>query len=384
MCATFREGDFMGGYIEALEQAAILFPILAVLFTIPYIAWNYHKYGSVLSLRILIVYSFILYMLCAYCLVILPLPTGEAAANLSGHQAQLVPFTFLGDIARESDAVLSQPRTWLTVFNSNAFLTTLFNLFLTMPFGMYLRYYFRCGWKRTLVYSLLLSLFFELTQLSGLYFIYSGSYRLFDVDDLIVNTCGSMIGFVLARIAMRFLPSREELDRESFVRGRRVSLLRRIVAFIYDEIAYAVLFIVFFLIWTANFGTMSVWVYALIWLAYFALCPIVLRGQTIGHRLTKLRIVSSGGGRGHWYQYALRYTLLFVLLVIAPVVLNWSISFLAGRGLLGELASVLAYGIVDGGYLFLLLFEAARMAMRRQLFYERWSKTKLISTVEQS
>ena len=374
----------MGGYIEALEQAAILFPILAVLFTIPYIAWNYHKYGSVLSLRILIVYSFILYMLCAYCLVILPLPTGEAAANLSGHQAQLVPFTFLGDIARESDAVLSQPRTWLTVFNSNAFLTTLFNLFLTMPFGMYLRYYFRCGWKRTLVYSLLLSLFFELTQLSGLYFIYSGSYRLFDVDDLIVNTCGSMIGFVLARIAMRFLPSREELDRESFVRGRRVSLLRRIVAFIYDEIAYAVLFIVAFLIWTANFGTMSVWVYALIWLAYFALCPIVLRGQTIGHRLTKLRIVSSGGGRAHWYQYALRYTLLFVLLVIAPVVLNWSIFFLAGRGLLGELASVLAYGIVDGGYLFLLLFEAARMAMRRQLFYERWSKTKLISTVEQS
>ena len=374
----------MGGYIEALEQAAILFPILAVLFTIPYIAWNYHKYGSVLSLRILIVYSFILYMLCAYCLVILPLPTGDAAANLSGHQAQLVPFTFLGDIARESDAVLSQPRTWLTVFNSNAFLTTLFNLFLTMPFGMYLRYYFRCGWKRTLVYSLLLSLFFELTQLSGLYFIYSGSYRLFDVDDLIVNTCGSMIGFVLARIAMRFLPSREELDRESFVRGRRVSLLRRIVAFIYDEIAYAVLFIVAFLIWTANFGTMSVWVYALIWLAYFALCPIVLRGQTIGHRLTKLRIVSSGGGRAHWYQYALRYTLLFVLLIIAPVALNWSISFLAGRGLLGEPASVLAYGIVDGGYLFLLLFEAARMAMRRQLFYERWSKTKLISTVEQS
>ena len=374
----------MGGYIEALEQAAILFPILAVLFTIPYIAWNYHKYGSVLSLRILIVYSFILYMLCAYCLVILPLPTGDAAANLSGHQAQLVPFTFLGDIARESDAVLSQPRTWLTVFNSNAFLTTLFNLFLTMPFGMYLRYYFRCGWKRTLVYSLLLSLFFELTQLSGLYFIYSGSYRLFDVDDLIVNTCGSMIGFVLARIAMRFLPSREELDRESFVRGRRVSLLRRIVAFIYDEIAYAVLFIVVFLIWAANFGTMSVWVYALIWLAYFALCPIVLRGQTIGHRLTKLRIVSFSGGKARWYQYALRYTLLFVLLVAAPVMLNWSISFLAGRGLLGELASVLAYGIVDGGYLFLLLFEAARMAMRRQLFYERWSKTKLISTVEQS
>lgn len=182
----------------------------------------------------------------------------------------------------------------------------MFNLFLTMPFGIYLRYYFRCGWKRTLFYALLLSLFFELTQFTGLYFIYPGSYRLFDVDDLIVNTCGSMIGFALARIAIRFLPSREELDRESFIRGKRVSLLRRIVAFIYDEIAYAVLFIVVFLIWTANFDTMSVWVYALIWLAYFAFSPIILRGQTIGHRLTKLRIVSSGGGKTHWYQYALR------------------------------------------------------------------------------
>lgn len=367
----------MGGYIEPMKQAAVLFPILAVLFTIPYVAYNDHKYGSVLSLRILIVYSFMLYMLCAYCLVILPLPTGEVAQNLSGHQAQLVPFAFLGDIARESDAVLSQPRTWLTVFNSNAFLTTMFNLFLTMPFGIYLRYYFRCGWKRTLFYALLLSLFFELTQFTGLYFIYPGSYRLFDVDDLIVNTCGSMIGFALARI----LPSREEMDRESSVRGRRISLLRRIVAFIYDEIAYAVLFIVVFLIWTANFGTMPVWVYALIWLAYFALSPIILRGQTIGHRLTKLRIVSSGGGKTHWYQYALRYTLLFVLLVIAPVALNWSISFVAGRGILGELAAIVAYGIVYGGYLFCLLFEVARVAMHKQLFYERWSRTKLISTV---
>ena len=374
----------MNSYIQVLRQAAVLFPVLAVLVTVPYLTYNYRKYGSVLSLRILIVYSFLLYLLCTVCLVILPFPTGEAAASLQGHQAQLVPFQFVRDILKTTRGAWSQPETWLSVLRTGAFLTTLFNLFMTMPFGMYLRYYFRCGWKRTLVYSLLLSLFFELTQLSGLYFIYSGSYRLFDVDDLIVNTCGSMIGFVLARIAMRFLPSREELDRESFVRGRRVSLLRRIVAFIYDEIAYAVLFIVVFLIWTANFGTMSVWVYALIWLAYFALCPIVLRGQTIGHRLTKLRIVSFSGGKARWYQYALRYTLLFVLLVIAPVVLNWSISFLAGRGLLGEPAAVLAYGIVDGGYLFLLLFEAARMAMRRQLFYERWSKTKLISTVEQS
>ena len=33
------------------------------------------------------------------------------------------------------------------------------------------------------IFSFLLSLFFEVTQLTGLYFLYPGSYRLFDVDD---------------------------------------------------------------------------------------------------------------------------------------------------------------------------------------------------------
>ena len=44
----------------------------------------------------------------------------------------------------------------------------------------------------------------------------------------------------------------------------------------------------------------------------------------------------------------------------------------------------MAYGLVDGGYLFMLLFEAVRMAMRKPLFYERISRTKLVSTAEEA
>ena len=62
----------MSQYLEALRQAMVIYPMIVVLFTVPYIAWSYHKYGSVLSLRVLIVYSFLLYLLCVYCLVILP------------------------------------------------------------------------------------------------------------------------------------------------------------------------------------------------------------------------------------------------------------------------------------------------------------------------
>lgn len=85
----------MSQYLEALRQAMVIYPMIVVLFTVPYIAWSYHKYGSVLSLRVLIVYSFLLYLLCVYCLVILPLPTPEKAATLHGIRRSLSRFLFL-------------------------------------------------------------------------------------------------------------------------------------------------------------------------------------------------------------------------------------------------------------------------------------------------
>ena len=99
----------MSQYLEALRQAMVIYPMIVVLFTVPYIAWSYHKYGSVLSLRVLIVYSFLLYLLCVYCLVILPLPTPEKAATLQGHKMQLIPFSFLADIVKQAEIQPEQP-----------------------------------------------------------------------------------------------------------------------------------------------------------------------------------------------------------------------------------------------------------------------------------
>ena len=114
----------MNPYIQVLGQAAVIYPIIVVLFTIPYIAFNYHKYGSVLSLRVLIVYSFILYLLCVYCLVMLALPSPQEAAALQGRQAQLIPFWFVREIAQQSGAALTQPATWPSILDSNCLLYT--------------------------------------------------------------------------------------------------------------------------------------------------------------------------------------------------------------------------------------------------------------------
>ena len=92
----------MNQYLIVSFQAVVLFPIVVAVFTLPYIAYNYHKYGSILSLKVLIVYSFIFYLLCMYCLVILPLPSPEKAATLHSHKMQLEPFLFIKDIIKSS------------------------------------------------------------------------------------------------------------------------------------------------------------------------------------------------------------------------------------------------------------------------------------------
>ena len=64
-------------YLSVIKVAIIIFPFIAFLITMPYVLREYHKYGSVYWYRALIVYSFILYLLTAFFLVILPLPTRE-------------------------------------------------------------------------------------------------------------------------------------------------------------------------------------------------------------------------------------------------------------------------------------------------------------------
>ena len=62
------------GYIRSIEMACLFFPFIAFLFTLPFVLYEYHKYGSINKFRTLILYSFILYLMVIYFLVILPLP----------------------------------------------------------------------------------------------------------------------------------------------------------------------------------------------------------------------------------------------------------------------------------------------------------------------
>lgn len=270
-------------YLIPIKTAIILFPFIALLFTIPFILHQYHKYGSINPLRVLIIYSFILYMMVIYFLVFLPLPN-RSEVIYKPNMIQLMPFDFIKDIIQKSSLVLKDPSTYLKALKEPYFYTVIFNILMTVPFGMYLRYYFKCNLKKTLKISFLLSLFFEITQLTGLYFIYRYPYRVFDIDDLIMNTSGGLLGYFIMGLIDNYLPTRDEIDIESFKDGEVVSGLRRITIFCLDLFLYGFITILI------SIFVHNKYLPLIIFIIYYVLYPYFKKGQTLGSKFLGVRL----------------------------------------------------------------------------------------------
>lgn len=370
----------MASYQNVILQAIFIFPIIALLFSLPYIIYNYHKYGSFLSVRITIVYSFILYLICAYALVILPLPSMSAVAEMMSPTTQLIPFQFVEDILITTSFSIGDPSTYLRTLNSPTVYQVLFNVAMCIPFGMYLRYYFKCSFKKTIILTFLLSLFFELTQLSGLYFIYPRGYRIFDVDDLMINTLGGIIGYALMTPFMKVLPTRDEIDKASYERGMHVSLPRRLLALFLD---FIVIIIVYSLI-SGLLTTLEITfthILSLITLLYFIIISIISKGSTLGKKVTNTKIVSINDEPIKWYQYFIRYICLYLVIDIIPLYLNEYITLQYDHNVLSLNSYMIFSGLIFAIIIIYLFFAAIEVATHKRLFYERLSKTKIISTI---
>lgn len=270
-------------YISTIKTSIIFFPIIALVFTIPYILKQYHKYGSINKLRTLIVYSFILYMMTIYFLVILPLPDINNLP-LVKKIYNLIPFNFITDIIKETSFNISNPATYLKALTENCIYVVIFNILMTIPFGMYLRYYYKATFKKTLVLSFSLSLFFELTQLTGLYFIYPHPYRLFDVDDLILNTTGGIVGYFLFGLIEKYLPSRDKIDKDSLEQGKVISGLRRLTYFFLD------LFIYSFFYMLISIFINNTYLHYIALIVYYILIPYLTKGYTPAGKFLNIRI----------------------------------------------------------------------------------------------
>lgn len=359
-------------YKIPIEFAFIVFPFIAFILTIPFLIHQYRKYGAIPFLKSVCFYSLILYLICAYFMVILPLPSIDAVSKMTGPKTQLHLFQFIRDMMATVNFNIIGFSDILNILKSSTVYTVLFNIVLTLPFGVYLRYFFKKKWYHTLMYTFLLSLFFELTQLSGLYGIYPRPYRLFDVDDLLVNTLGGLIGHAITPIITIFLPTRDELEEKSYKKGRKVTLIRRIMSFIIDIFFLSILCLVLKIL---LYGTILDNYYALITISiYYILIPIFTSGKTLGKKILRLKI-DALDGELRWYQIFFR-NILLVYIIIYPYI--WISLLNVTTSVINRLWSVIIICQTINIFYYIITLPKGR----HLFLYEKISKTKNVSTIE--
>ncbi len=373
-------------YLFPVKVALILFPFLSVFLTIPFAIYSYRKFGSITFMRIFVLFTFIFYLMAAFFMTILPLPDMAEVANSKAPTPQLIPFHFIVDFINQTVLSITNPSTYLPALTQDVFLQPLFNVFLLLPLGVYLRYYFRFSIGKTTLIAFLLSFFFEITQLTGLFFLYPHAYRLFDVDDLLLNTLGGLIGYALAPLFTFFLPSREKMDQKSSARSERVSFVRRFLATFIDwfllNVTTGLLTWLHLLPFSeisssgADYYKKIMWQILLIFL-YFIVLPSLTNGLTVGKWIVHIRIVRIGESRVKLKHLLVRYGLLYYVvggLILIP--LNEQIPKITTP----ELTLVLFAISATTTLLFAIHISANFFAKDKRLFYEKMSRTTEVST----
>lgn len=197
--------------------AVALGSVLAVVLLIPVAAVQYRLDGRLGPRDLAILVTAAVYALSLWTYTLLPMPA-EDTYRCRGSQLRL--FGSLGTVRLPEEgpaALLRDP----------AFLQVALNVLLFVPLGYFVRAVLRRGVLVATALGLGTSLLIELTQRTGVWNLYDCAYRLFDVDDLVVNTLGATVGSLVSLLLVR-------RRRPEVVMPTRVSFGRRLVGFACD------------------------------------------------------------------------------------------------------------------------------------------------------
>lgn len=291
----------MSTYTHSIFIAFFITIILSFVLFIPWLIYTYRKYGYLSMSKTIIMFSFIFYFLSALCLVLLPFPSTRDTCSLQSADTvhtNLRLFQFVDDVLKDSGVVVTNPSTWLAITKQQAFFQAFFNFLLLMPFGVYLRYFLkeRRYWKRAFLISFLLTLFYEVTQRTGIYGIFNCAYRIFDVDDLLLNSVGALLGFFLASIVWALFPSHEEveakaaeMEKNDIVKPISILLALAIDLFIVQSV-WMIIGVL-----TGYSGTFEFLVKMALYMVLFGVLPSMMNGATLGMKVMRFTMVNKNG-----------------------------------------------------------------------------------------
>ncbi len=265
--------------------AIALGSVLAVLLLIPVAAVQYRLDGRLGPRDVGILVTAAIYALALWTYTLLPVPAEDTYRCLG---SQLEPFGSLRMVrlpdAGGPEALLRDP----------AFLQITLNVLLFVPLGFFVRVVLHRGVLVATVLGLGISLLVEATQRTGVWSLYDCAYRLFDVDDLLVNSAGATVGSLLSLLVVR-------QRRGEIVLPTTISFGRRLVGFVCDVLFIVLTGAATALVWQGlyfvdlregpvDLGTQNL----LQWLVPFGLEALLVlaAGRTVGELVVSIRAVA--------------------------------------------------------------------------------------------
>ena len=220
---------YVGVALGVLAFIAVLLPVLVV---------QQRRYGRLDARRMLGAAALAVYVVTLLAYTLLPLPSGDLAAWCAANAvsgAELVPLHSIDDIRGDTSGLST-----LATLRSRAFLQVAFNVLLFVPWGVFARRYLGWGVVASTASALLASVAIETVQYTGIFGVIGCSYRVADVDDVLTNTLGGLLGALVAPVVLRWMPQARALAADR-LEPRPVTVPRRLLGMFVDVGAAAAL-----------------------------------------------------------------------------------------------------------------------------------------------
>lgn len=220
--------------------------IICVIAFIPLLMWQYRRYGAFQLARTFWTFVSYTYVTALIAYTLFPMP------DLSGDYCATHPRVLILDPTlyfREMTQNLSRLSLQQALMSWDV-LQMVFNVALFVPLGVIFSRFLRLRAPAGILAGFGVSLFVEATQYTAIWGIMLCSYRVADVNDLMTNTLGVALGYLVARIIPGVSSSPSEL-RAMRGHARRVTRRRRWAGMLLDVVYW-------FTLWGVLFASLSV------------------------------------------------------------------------------------------------------------------------------